>query len=42
MNESIFYRLKNLIDHSTISISKNQFKIGRITSILIKIDLQKI
>jgi len=42
MNESVLYRLKNLIDHNIISIYKNQFKIGRATSIInknfIKID----
>ena len=32
MDESVLYRLKNLIDHNVIAIHKNQFKIGRATS----------
>ena len=31
-DESALFRLKNLIDHSVISIYKNQFKIGRAPS----------
>lgn len=32
MDESILYRLKSLNDRTTISIYKNEFKIGRATS----------
>jgi hypothetical protein len=42
MDESVLYRLKNLIDHNIISIYKNQFKIGRATSINNKILLKLI
>ncbi len=42
MDESVLYRLKNLIDHNIISIYKNQLKIGRDTSINNKILLKLI
>jgi len=32
MDDSVLYRLKNLLDHSIISIEKPQFKIGRAPS----------
>ena len=39
MDESVLYRLKNLRDHHVISVSKDQFKIGRATSKSIAHDL---
>jgi len=36
MDETVLYRLKNLNNHNVISIFKDQFKIGRATSKLIK------
>lgn len=35
-DESVLYRLKNLIDHNVIAIHKNPFQIGRATSKSIK------